>query len=257
MIAPHAPPAGAADDGGPRVHVHAPPEAKDRGGAGVVVLPIQGGDYDVSTYFADGLAAAGLRCLRFERRAEWLEPERPVEAMPELVRAYLADIRAGTDRWIDAGGVDPARLGLLGVSMGAKMGTLAMGTDKRFKAGVLALGGADMPGVLATGHDTELNAWRAAVCDRLGMDPPALRRHLDAIFDGVDAADLAPELPTDRIWMVQARFDRVVRYPFQRRLWEAMGRPRRTVLPCGHYSAAVFAGWIRRRAADWLRRHLA
>ena len=40
-------------------------------------------------------APRGYQTIRFERRAEWLDPERDVAALPGLVEQYVVDVRRG------------------------------------------------------------------------------------------------------------------------------------------------------------------
>ena len=56
--------------------------------------------------------------------------------------------------------------------------------------------------------------------------------------------------------LVSARFDRVVRWNRSQALWNAIGHPRRVVLPCGHYSAALFVPLIKLLSRRWFDRHL-
>ncbi len=73
-----------------------------------------------------------------------------MQRMVERVRTHVIDIR----RWIDWAesepGVDPARIGLVGFSMGASVGSLVLANEPRFAAGALALGGANPHEVLST-----------------------------------------------------------------------------------------------------------
>jgi hypothetical protein len=50
---------------------------------------------------------------------------------------------------------------------------------------------------------------------------------------------LAPYVATERVLLVAATFDDVVRPRYQDLLWEALGRPGRMSVPLGHYSAAL------------------
>jgi hypothetical protein len=75
-------------------------------------LPIQGGEYEVSTLFAESFAKKGYQVLRFERRAEWLEADREVAALGPLAAQYRRDILRGIERWLGAGPSSPERLGL-------------------------------------------------------------------------------------------------------------------------------------------------
>lgn len=226
-----------------------------RARVGIVVLPIQGGDYEVSTHFAEAFAAMGYHALRFERRAEWLVAERPLEAMTALLQRYRQDVRDGMTEWLARPG-GPERLGLFGVSMGAGVGAGVAGVDSRIDASVLCLGGSGLARVLMETADTEIRAYRDALAARLGQDLPTLSETLHAALSPLDPEHDGRGMNPATTLFVTARFDRVVRWREGLALWDAIGRPQRVILPCGHYSAAVFVPWIRWLARRWFDRHL-
>ena len=130
-------------------------------------------------------------------------------------------------------------------------GTMVAAREPRLKRRMLVLGGGPLADVLATARDTEINKFRAELSARLGVEEPDLLPAFQKTLEGLDPLEHAPALDSASTLVVSARFDRVVRYHYQTRLWEALGRPRRVTLPCGHYSAAVFVPWIKRIATRW------
>jgi dienelactone hydrolase len=237
------------------MHRYRPPVAGPRSRAGVVVLPIQGGNYEVSTMLAEWLARRGYQTLRFERRGEWLDPERPIERLPDLVRQFEADVRRGYEWWL-AQPDGPRRLGLMGVSMGGIVGSVLSARDERIRGTVLVIAGGDLPSILVTGRDTELDAWRAAVARRMGTTEPGLLPHFRAALDPVDNLGRVGGRDPATTLFLAARFDRVIRWRHSVALWEALGRPRRRVLPCGHYSTVLFLPYVRGAALRWFDRHV-
>lgn len=233
-------------------HWYRPQRVHARNAVGIVVLPIQGGDYEVSTLFAEAFAKRGFHTLRFERRYEWLDPSVPLDVLARLVPQYVADIRRGIDLWLERADA-PQRLGLFGVSMGAITGTLLAAADPRLRATVLCIGGGGLGDILVHGRDEELDAWRLAVAEELG-GPEAFVDAARGLAEHVDVLGQAPRVPTDSTFFIAARFDRVVPWFASRQLWQALGRPRRTILPTGHYSAVVAVPWIKHAAARWFDR---
>jgi len=216
-----------------------------------VVLPIQGGDYEISTLFARHFASRGHHCLRFERRAEWLDAARPAEAIGDLIRAFRDDVRRGLDRWLPEAPVE-ADLGLFGVSMGAITGTMVAAAEPRLRRRVFLLGGGPLADVLVTARDEEVDRFRADLAARLGISEAELLPRFREALEGLDPLEHARSLDPADTLVISARFDRVVRYGHQTRLWEALGRPKRVTLPCGHYSSVVFVPRIKRLATRWL-----
>ncbi len=220
-------------------------------GAGLLLLPIQGANYEVSTYFAEYFASRGLSCLRFERRAEWLIPERPLEQLALLIREYVVDIRRGLAWWQASGHVDKDRVGLFGVSMGAIIGSMVSALEgSNVKASVLVIGGGSIADILMTADDEEIgetrNKWIARFENR-----DQLEQKLHQVLDPVDPLRLAPLIPAASTLMIHARFDHVVRYPLCTSIWEAAGKPERVVIPTGHYSSVLFIRYIRWKAYKW------
>lgn len=235
-------------------HWHKPAREAPAKKPGIVVLPIQGGDYEISTLFARHFASQGHHALRFERRADWLDAARPPEALGALVRTFLDDVRRGTDRWLMDAPVGPD-LGLFGVSMGAITGTLIAAREPRFTRRVLVLGGGPLPDILGSARDPEINRFRKELAARIGGTEADLLPLFNAGLEDLDPLEHAPALERTTTLVISARFDRVVRYRYQARLWEALGRPRRVILPCGHYSAALFVPWIKRLSTQWFSRN--
>ncbi len=224
-----------------------------RNGRGIVILPIQGGDYDVSIYFAEYFAKKGYHTLRFERRAEWLDPEEELETLGKMLPAYVADVRRGIGEWLASAGLGDT-VDLFGVSMGANVGSVVAGTDDRVRSTVLCIGGGPLSEILIRGRDEELDAWRDVLTGRMGgvdaFDAAAAQS-----LGSIDVLEQASGMDAARCLFVGSRFDRVVPFDLNTNLWEAIGRPRRIVLPCGHYSTGLFIHYIRHRALRWLDTH--
>lgn len=237
------------------MHWYRPVREGPRRRAGIVVLPIQGGNYEVSAMLARWQARQGFHALRFERRGEWLDPDRPIEAIPDLVRQFEADILRGIAWWLAADG-GPERLGLMGVSTGGIIGTSIAAAEPRIRASVLIIAGGDLPGILIHGRDEELDAWRAEVARRNGVTELELLPRLKAALDPVDNLRKASRVNPATTLFLASRFDRVVPWANSRQLWEALGRPPRRVFPCGHYSTVVFLPYVHRAARRWFDRHV-
>ena len=136
------------------------------------------------------------------------------------------------------------------------MGVAVAANEPRIKASVLCIGGADLADILMTANDEEVNLYRKDLSTRLGVPEPELRPMMAAALDPYDAAREAPKMSADSTLFIAARFDAVVRWRNSVRLWEALGRPKRVILPTGHYSAVVFVPYIRLISRRWFDRLL-
>jgi len=225
------------------------------GRTGIIILPIQGADYEVSTYFAEYFASKGFPCLRFERRAEWLLPDRDFQALALLIREYVIDIRRGLQWWMASGHADPDGIGLFGVSMGAMIGSMVAALERpSLRASVLVIGGCCFADILLTADDEEINKIRSKWLLRSGSRDELLSQELHQALDTVNPLRLASRMDPSSMLMIHARFDHVVRYPFSTSIWEAAGRPERIVIPTGHYSSVLYIRYIRWKALKWFRR---
>lgn len=225
-------------------------------GPGIIVLPIQGGDYEVSIYFAEYLASKGFPCLRFERRAEWLEADRGFDELADLVLAYTKDIRRGLDWWLSTGKILPDRVGLFGVSMGANIGSILASIDDRIRSTVLVIGGRGMADIIMTADDEEIDAYRNSVQEERGISADEMQKELSAALDPIEAAAFTKVGNHADILMFSGAFDQLVRWRHSSAQWEAMGRPRRITLPTGHYSSVLFIHYVRFKSLKYFIRTL-
>lgn len=249
--------AGAGAIPGSETVAHIYPGTGERASQGIVVLPIQGGDYEVSTLFADHFAKLGFSVLRFERRADWLDAEREPESLALLVEAFAADVREGILRWRE-GAPEVTRFGLFGVSMGAIIGTVVAATMPGFSALVLVMGGGPLAEVLVAARDKEISDFRRDLAQRLQVPEATLLDTYRRVLGDWEPLTFAPRVQVERqrVLVIASLLDGVVRYPLQRRFWEALGKPRRLRLPCGHYWAVLFLPVIKRVAVRWFARWL-
>ena len=102
-----------------------------------------------------------------------------------------------------------------------------------------------MGDILMEGRDEELDRYRDDLAAHLNMGQEALREHLQAVMSPVDSTRYAPKVNAERTLFFGARFDRVVPWRNSVLLWDALNKPRRWTLPCGHYSSVVFVPLIR------------
>ena len=106
-----------------------------------------------------------------------------IDTLALAIRQSVVDVRRGLDYLATRPNINSQRIGLVGVSFGAIIGTVAAGVDTRIKASALVSGGGDLPVILKS-----LSARNVTVGGRkMG------------VFAGTDwtraAAALAPEDP--------------------------------------------------------------
>lgn len=198
----------------------------------------------------------------------------------KVFRLSVIDVRTALDLALSFSDVDPQRVFIGGVSLGALVGSLVLAVDERFKAGFFLLGGGDLPLIAGRGFITG-TLRRRALADELKQQiktsletrqiPEPLRqgqtlyeflrqlqeRGLKAFADAPETASFDPlsyaeQLRGKPILMINARFDRVIPTQATREFWEALGRPLLYRYPVGHFTLALFYRSLRRRVRDFL-----
>lgn len=225
----------------------------------VVVLPISNGNYHAKQ-MAHYLAANGFVCLRFQSRGEAFfavrNSENPIEEYERFLKTYVLDVLQGIDWLTVHPSVDSKRIGVVGISMGAMIGTIATGVDPRVKAGVFLLAGGDLTGILFSSKEPSILAVRKRMEDQEDLTREEIQREVAMRLRHLDPVSYANRVDPRTVLMINAYFDRVIKRRYTMALWKALGKPPMVQLPTGHYSAALFFNYAEHRAATHFQRVL-
>lgn len=191
-------------------------------------------------FFGRALAARGIACLALDAldHGERKTPgaaavgagspagERGGLRFATVVRQTVGDYRLALDYLKTRKDVDANRVGLLGYSMGAMMGSVLGGVDDRVKAVVLEVGGDPVrPFVSAL--------------------PPAARDTVEFISPSNYVGHIAPR----PVLMINAKADQTMRADAAKRLQDAARDPKQIIwAEGGHILAAPDA----QKGVDWL-----
>ncbi|MBN1418542.1 MAG: alpha/beta hydrolase family protein, partial [Planctomycetes bacterium] len=133
-------------------------------------------------------------------------------------RQSVLDIRLAAS-WLAARpDIDPQRIALTGISLGALVGSLVVSVDARFARASLVLGGGDLAEILWTAP--EARELKARLAGR-GLSLDDVRRGLAPI----EPLRFATPALRDGVLMINALRDETIPRSSTDRLWEAMGRP--------------------------------
>ena len=209
----------------------------------VVVLPPSGGTArdPILRRLAQHLAARGIACAVMDlpyhgyRRRRGVAPAAPylessVASSVQALGQAASDVRTVTS-WLSVQpGIDPHRLGIVGISLGAIVAHLAMGEDDRLTAGVAVLGGGDLPDLSRTSALVRL-------LRRFYSQPldPATLGGLRV----VDPLTYADRNRPRRVLMIEAARDSLVPPRDAAELWEALGRPPIQWLDVNHFALGL------------------
>lgn len=212
--------------------------------AGIMQIPILGGDYQESKIFAHYYARQGFHVLRFERKSKIFDPTQGFGQTRRVVIGAIIDLRRGLDWWLTRPELDPHRIGVSGISMGGFMGELLLSVDDRPAAGVVILSGGDFPQIFAVSTEEDIITARNRMKEHFGWDDQALYAAAWKDVAAVDPQALAPLLDPRKILFISMRYDWVVPYRVGDRWWRAAYQPRRVTLPAGHFSSFYFMRYI-------------
>ena len=202
-----------------------------------ILLHLLGGGIEISTRFAKYLSARGVNAAVMELPYHY---DRAIGTAPAQI--YISDntkVAAGAFNqaasdvstiatWLQAQPeVDPDKLGVAGVSLGAIITHLAMGRDERLNAGVALVGGGDLKEIsqLGTLAKLFLRVKGNVTPDKIG---DAELRDADPLYH--------VELNRPRhVLMIQGARDEIIPRRASTELWKALGKPPIQWLDIGHY----------------------
>ena len=155
------------------------------------------------------------------------------------------DVRRAVDWLQRQPEVDPDRIALVGISLGAILGATALASEPRLHSAVLILGGADLAHVL---WDSILAIRARARLRRDGYTLQRLREELAPI----EPLNLLTPEHGEKTFVIGARFDIVVPTEDTEKLIRALGNPKVLWLNTGHFGG----GLVQRPLFRLVRQHL-
>lgn len=211
----------------------------------VVVLHILGADFPLSRYMAARLADRGVAALFVklpfygERRPAAGAPDArkflsaDIERTVVAMRQGICDVRRAAAWLASRPDVDPARLGVSGISLGGIISSIVVAVDPSIREGAFLLAGGDLSTILW--RMPEGKAFR-----RRWLESGRTLADLKGLTDPFDPLAFASGLKGKRIFMLAGKVDEVIPPECARALWDAAGRPPIVWYDCGHYSAVGF-----------------
>ena len=212
-------------------------QAGGRSRAGVVILHHLEDDRTLEEIIAAYLARRGVTALVMQlpfygkRRGDEDLGESFVtdpEVMVTLTRQAVLDARRAFDGLRGWPGVDPQRVGLLGVSLGGINASIAAGVEPRMRRVALVLAGGDLPGVVfhASRETREVRRRLKAA----GLDRAALKE----LWKDIEPLHYASRMAAADVLMLNARDDDVIPRRCTEMLWKSIGEPEIVWYPGDH-----------------------
>jgi dienelactone hydrolase len=218
----------------------------------LILLPITSGEYfteNLARYFVK----RGFVSLRYPSRNELVvltEKDDALKQFREILRDDVINVRRGLAWLREQPGIDPERIGIMGISLGAIIASLVTGIDPEIKAAVLFLAGGNLPGILTSSQEKPITQFRI---ERLSLNDEkdaGLLHQATEVLGPVDPLHYPSLLSPDRILMINGYFDAVIKRRYTEELWQHLGEPTLTYLPTGHYASILFFHYARIKALE-------
>ncbi len=170
------------------------------------------------------MAIDGLfRGERHEDGKDILMPD-PVQSA-KYMKMQILDILRGFDVLAQWKGIDPGRIGFMGISMGSLTGSVAVTLDKRIKTIILADGAADFSLMFENSDYGSLQRIREYMKDN-NMQPEAF---VDA-FKYVEPAVFVPHIKDRPVLLMNGREDTTLSTPAINRLFKLLGTKKKKMI---------------------------
>ncbi|MCH2206496.1 MAG: alpha/beta hydrolase [Lentisphaerales bacterium] len=219
----------------------------------LLCLPISGGNYLVSQYFAKYFARKGYNSVVIHRRKAYKNMI-TIDTLNTIIRQMIIDHKQVMDK-LQQLKISQEEFAVIGVSKGGLKAALLSSLDHRVKASVVAIAGGDLPHILAYSQEKGVKKRRLNYLSKTAMSP--LEFH-DAIKEKLkyDPLILAPYFNSQNMLIVNAYFDNCVPYYNGRLLVEAHPGCQEIVLFAGHYSALPTIPYLSLKFKDFLTEKL-
>jgi len=206
-----------------------------------VLLHWLGGRFDTLEIIGQRMAEQGIATLMLympgygPRKAKDAGPNEKLtkKGMEEMIgglRQTVLDVRRAGD-WLAARpDVEPSRVGVVGISLGAVVGALAIGVDDHFGRSVLLIGGGDLPAIVMHGSRETVEA--KARLEKEGYTIDTLRD----LWRNVDPLTYASRVRPEEVLLINCETDEVIPKACTERLRAAMGSPEIRWFKGGHYA---------------------
>ncbi len=223
---------------------------------GVIVLDILEGNFVVARTVARALAEKGVAALPvhmpfFGKRRPDRDPDATmfsgsIPLTRDLMTQAVLDIRSAAQWLRTREETDPEKIGVVGVSLGAVIGGLAVGVDNGFTKNALILGGGDLGQLIWTSPET------SQLKEKLLANGYTLKRLRDELRP-VDPLTYAHRINPSRVIMFNAKKDETVINECTAKFWEKAGQPKIVWYNTSHLGMALYINTIIQQTVAFIR----
>lgn len=220
----------------------------------ILVFPVLAGDHTVSEWQAKILANYGFAVIRFEKKQGFLNFDTHPDFHQKVIHQTIIDSRRFLDcieKYMPE--INPKKIGVTGISLGAISASLLMEADDRIQFGAFFLLGGNLPKIISTSNEINVEKYKRHLTKNINaLD---LEKFLQPIYKPVDPLTYADRMQADRLLMLSAKRDRAIIPEVTRQMWEAYGRPEWIQVPfVGHYSAFFYFFYGNKKMAKFFHK---
>jgi dienelactone hydrolase len=203
----------------------------------IVCIPILAAGRPILVRISSDLARRGFATAFLEREGGIFRRQETAAELEEKLRTHVVEHRGFIEWCTGRPELDPDRIGILGLSLGGILGAVLTAVEPRIRAASICLAGGDLPGLLMDTTEGRIVDW-VEEQEAKGLTRPRVEDAVRAALTS-DPARLGAHVDPRRVFLVTASLDEVMPRRNATLLWESLGRPKRLVIPLGHYTTAL------------------
>ncbi len=179
----------------------------------------------------------------------------------KTIKTVTADIERLIDWIATRPEIDPQRMGIIGFSIGAIIASNLMGLDNRISLGVFVMGGGNVHEIFSRSNAPFMKRLQKNA-ETLGVKKDALREILKPLLVPFEPLNRLRKINPDKILIFEAGLDDFIPKSSRNAFWEALGKPKRVILPYRHKTAFLFSmtilgfNYLDRAVAEFVRKKL-
>jgi len=222
----------------------------------VVVLDILEGNFIVARSLArtladNGIAALAMHMPFFGKRTPKGQPEvgllsADISFARDAITQAVLDIRSAAMWLRTRKEIDPHKTGIVGVSLGAVIGALAVGVDDSFARSALILGGGDVAQIIWA--SPEASRLKAQLLEQ-GYTLEKLRKELKP----VDPLTYANRINPRTLIMFNGKKDQTVTKECAAKLWREAGKPKIVWYDTTHLGMVLYTNKVLEQIVAFIR----
>ena len=226
----------------------------------VLIFPIMAGDDLGTRDFAQAFASQGIHGIIVYRPKEKFSMEKPLSQLEEHFHTSVLSVRHAIDWLQTQPSVDAARIGSLGVSMGATLNVITASVEPRITRYVFCLPASHVAHLIMTTKDHSIAKKRREYLRRYQLTQETAETSLRELLRS-EPLHVAGAIDPRRSLAIIAFGDRVIGWRNSMDIWRALGRPPTLWLPTGHYTSVFALPYVKLKVlwffADWRGGHRA